>query len=131
MQSASKNPLVVCDYLRSETEAGTLIGLLERMVVPSLQINCFGVVPKLQQPGKWRLIVGLSRPRKHSVNDGVLKEYCSLKYPSVDDAVPMVHALMAHLIGNLPYNGEGVVTYCAGSCYLGQRVERPIHSLPV
>ena len=70
MQSVGKNPLVVCDYLRSETEAGTLIGPLEKMVVPGLYINRFA---KSQQPGKWRLIVDLSCPQKHSVNDGVLK----------------------------------------------------------
>ena len=69
MQSAGKNPLVVCDYLRSETKAGTLIGPLEKMAVPGLHINRLGVIPKLQQPGKWRLIVDLSCPRKHSVND--------------------------------------------------------------
>jgi len=49
MQSAGKNPLVVCDYLRSETEAGMLIGPLEKMAVPGLHINRFA---KLQQSGK-------------------------------------------------------------------------------
>ena len=93
MQSVGKNQLVVCDYLRSETEAGKLIGPLEKMAVPDLHISCFGVIPKSQQPGKWRLIVDLSRPRKHSVNDGVLKEYCYLKYPSVDNAVRVILTL--------------------------------------
>jgi len=93
MQSGGKNPLVFFDYLRSETEAGMLIGPLERMAVPGLHINHFGVIPKSQQPGKWQIIVGLSHPRKHSVNDGVLKEYCSLKYPSVDDTMRVILAV--------------------------------------
>jgi len=52
-----------------------LIGPLEKMAVPGLHVNSFGVIPNR---GKWRLIVDLSHPQKQSINDGVLKEYCSL-----------------------------------------------------
>ena len=35
-----------------------------------IHISPFGIIPKKEQ-GKWRLIVDLSHPRDHSINDGV------------------------------------------------------------
>ena len=47
--------------------------------VPSSSIpihaSSFGVIPKRHQPGKWRLILDLSRPRGSSVNDGISREH--------------------------------------------------------
>ena len=42
------------------------------------------------KPNKWRLIVDLSAPENHSVNDGILKELASLSYMSIDDVVTAV-----------------------------------------
>ena len=50
----------------------------------------FGVIEKLHQPGKYRLIVDLSHPEGHSVNDGIEPDLCTLKYTSVDAAVATV-----------------------------------------
>lgn len=47
--------------------------------------SSFGVIPK-STPGKWRLILDLSSPEGHSVNDGIDQDLCSLSYISVDDA---------------------------------------------
>ena len=58
--------------------------------MPGLHISPFGLVPKKSSPGNWRLIVDLSSPDQHSVNDGIPKELCSLSYCSVDDAVHQV-----------------------------------------
>ena len=52
-----------------------------------VHISRFGVIPKNRQPGKWHLIIDLSHPRGHSVNDGIPSPLCSLSYISVDDAV--------------------------------------------
>ena len=60
---------------------------------PHIQINRFGVIPKPHQPGKWRLIVDLSYSEGGSVNDGIPPELCSLRYPSVDNAVRVILAL--------------------------------------
>ena len=43
-------------------------------------ISHFGVIPKSGQPDKWRLILDLSSPRDHSINDGIEKQLCSFKY---------------------------------------------------
>ena len=51
-----------------------------------LQISQFEVMPK-STPGKWRLILNLSSPEDHSVNDGISEAHCSLSYVSVKDSV--------------------------------------------
>ena len=57
-----------------------------------MQISRFGVIPKQNQPGKWRLILDLSSPSTYSVNDGIDKSWCSMRYASVDDAVNRILA---------------------------------------
>ena len=39
---------MACNYLRGETEARMLIGLLKKLAVPGIHINCFGVILKTQ-----------------------------------------------------------------------------------
>ena len=60
-------------FLREELDA-----------LPEAQINCFGVIPKGHNTGKWCLITDLSFPHGSSVNDGIAPELCSLVYVSVD-----------------------------------------------
>ena len=67
---------VICDYLAEECAAGRVIGLLQP---DDVQVSPFGVIPK-KTPGKWRLIVDLSAPEGHSVNEGVSSEFCLLDY---------------------------------------------------
>ena len=44
------------------------------------------LVPK-SEPNQWRMIVDLSFPFGHNVNDGISSELSSLSYALVDDAV--------------------------------------------
>ena len=80
------NPGPVEEYLATELQAGSIVE-----VPPSytnlVQISCFGVIPKPNQLGKWRLILDLSSPNGSSVNDGIAAELCSVLYISVDTAV--------------------------------------------
>ncbi len=59
-----------------------------------IQCSPFGVIPKKGKPGRWRLIVNLSAPEGHSVNDGIDRELSSVAYTSVDDVVRRVLALV-------------------------------------
>ena len=66
---------------------------------PFLFPNCSGViasnlsvVPK-KTPGKWRVIVNLSRPRRASMNDFIKREFTHVAYSSLDDAAPIMHTL--------------------------------------
>ena len=55
--------------------------------LPVLHVSRFGVIPKRHQPGKWRLILDLSSPAGHNVNDEIVGEDCSLQYMKVDDII--------------------------------------------
>ena len=92
MKSAMDNPGVVDQYLAKEVGLERVIGPLEQAALPSAT-SSFGVIPKPHQPGKYRLILDLSRPKGSSVNDGIDPGVCSLKYASVDQAVQTLMAL--------------------------------------
>lgn len=90
MPSAMVNPQPVTMYLGEERAAGRVLGPLIPAQVPSLQISRFGVIPKSNQPNKWRLILDLSHPTGFSVNDGIDTGMCSLKYTTVEEAVSRI-----------------------------------------
>ena len=80
-QSVANNKDAVDRYVQHEVVCGKLATTSSRV-----HTNPIGLIPKPAQPGKFRLIVDLSAPAGHSVNDGISPELCSLSYASVDDA---------------------------------------------
>jgi len=86
LEGATQRPQVVDDYLSLEVSAGRVVGPFPPRAVPHVHISRFGVIPK-GRSGKWRLIVDLSHPRGHSINDGISKPLCSLKYVTIDAAI--------------------------------------------
>ena len=87
---SSANPGPVEEYLQTELAAGRIVGPFEEVEIPTAQVSRFGVIPKANQPNRWRLILELSSPHGQSVNDGIKKEICSLRYPSIDNAVEKI-----------------------------------------
>ena len=87
MASALPNPQVIDNYLRSEVQLGRVAGPFQQPPLSNLHVSRFGVIPKRNQPGKWRLILDLSSPAGHSVNDGIASEDYSLQYMKVDDII--------------------------------------------
>ena len=63
------------------------MGSFERSEVPKVHLSRFGIIPKSNQPGKWRLIVDLSHPEGRSVNNGISGELCSLQYMRIEEVV--------------------------------------------
>ena len=92
MMSAHQNPQVIEAYLESELRKGRIIGPFSRECIPDVRVSPFGVIPK-SKPGTWRLITNLSSPEGSSVNDGIDKSLCSIRYMSVDDVFNLVKAL--------------------------------------
>eukprot|EP00731_Ephydatia_muelleri_P026363 Em0018g463a len=88
MLSAEVNPSVISEYLDKELRLGRVVGPLPGDT--AVHVSRFGVVPKSSQPGKWRLIVDLSAPENHSVNDGISPESCSLTYTTVECAAELI-----------------------------------------
>ena len=91
--SASANRTVVRDYIHTELEAGRLVGPIDRQVVPLVHTSPIGLVPKSSQVNQWRMIVDLSCPRGHSINDGISQKLASLCYASLDTAVDHIRRL--------------------------------------
>ena len=87
MASALLNPQVIDNYLQSEVQSGRVAGPFSQPPLPVLHVSRFGVIPKRHQPGKWRLILDLSSPAGHSVNDGIVGKDYSLQYMKVDDII--------------------------------------------
>ena len=87
MASALLNPQVIDSYLQSEVQTGRVAGPFSQPPLPVLHVSRFGVIPKRHQPGKWRLILDLSSPAGHNVNDGIAGEDYSLQYMKVDDII--------------------------------------------
>ena len=85
MFSAEQYPSIVDEYLSAELAQGRIVEFYI-----NLHFSPFGVIPKKNKPGKWRLIVDLSAPEGSSVNDAISKEWCSLSYVSVDDVVECI-----------------------------------------
>ena len=61
-----------------------VVGCLPLTVVPDIHISRFDVIPKSHQINKW---LDLSFPKGKSVNVGILKDFCSLYYITIDDAI--------------------------------------------
>lgn len=88
--SAYQHPTVIDEYLANEVTLGRVAGPFRHPPSTNLHISSFGVIPKKNQPGKWRLIVDLSSPSGSSVNDGIDPEQFSLQYVRVDEIISMV-----------------------------------------
>ena len=94
MRSTEEAPEVVQAYLQAERDAGRIIGPIPDAPGGKLaHVSRFGLIPKPHQPGKWRLIVDLSHPTEHSVNDAVYPKWCSLEYASLHQAASIILSL--------------------------------------
>ena len=85
----TQNPEVISHYLSQE------VSLARMKVLPithskDIHTSPIGAIPKKNKPGKWRLIVDLSSPTDHSVNDGISSEWSSVSYPTVDHLSSLV-----------------------------------------
>ena len=87
LKSTLDHPTVIDDYLQHELSLGRISGPYLPSMCPDVHINRFGVIPKNNQPDKWRLITDLSYPSGSSVNDGIPSELCSLTYVTIDNAI--------------------------------------------
>ena len=90
MQSAYEHPSIIDEYITKECALGRVLGPFSPEKIPVLQLSRFGVIPKKHKPNKWRLILDLSHPESFSVNDGIERALCSLKYISVDEIGDMI-----------------------------------------
>ena len=100
MQSAVNVPQVVSKYLDMECRLGRVV-VLDDESAQSVQTSPFGVIPKWENPNDWGLILDLSSPLGHSVNDWIDSARCSLKYACIDQAVCICHSFEVPLLSKL------------------------------
>ena len=93
MLSACTHAEVVNEYLHTEISLGRVAGPFPSEAIQNGHISRFGVIPNNHQPNKWRLIVDLSYPTGHSVNDRISPPLCTLHYVTTDDAVNQIFSL--------------------------------------
>ena len=86
--SAQQHPSVIDDYLKKEVTLGRVFGPTNSPPIFNLHISRFGVIPK--KGSGWRLILDLSYPFGHSVNDGINKDEFALTYSKVKDAIDLI-----------------------------------------
>ncbi len=80
------------EKLEKEIKLGRMAGPFGSRPLSRLIVSPIGLVPK-SQPGKYRLIQHLSFPHGSSINDGIDREMCTVKYNSFDVAI--THAVGA------------------------------------
>lgn len=88
LQSALDNLPILRHKIQKEIEAGRVMGPFKDPPFPNCQVSPLGLVPK--KNGDFRIIQHLSAPEGSSVNDGIPKEFCSVQYQNIDDAVALV-----------------------------------------
>ena len=84
IRSSLQHPSVINNYLKAEVSLGWVEGPFRSSPFSHLHISRFGVIPKSNQPGNWHLILNLSAPEGHSVNDGIPKPIFSIQYGTAD-----------------------------------------------
>ena len=87
LQCSYDHSEVMDKYLHTEISQYGVVGPFPMDSLPGSHISRFGVILKGHQTNKWRLIVDLSHPHGFSVNDGIPKFLCSMKFISIDDAI--------------------------------------------
>ena len=100
MQSAADVPQMVSRYQDMECRLGSVV-ILDDKSAQSVQTSPFGLIPKWEKPDDWCLILDLSSPLGHSVNDGINPTRCLLKYASNDQAVCICRSLGEALLSKL------------------------------
>ena len=90
--SSAKKRTVIDVYLANQCAQKRVLGQFDEYDLPHLHGGCLGIVLK-HTPGCWRLIVDLSSPENHSVNDETSRKLCSLAYISVNSAAKIVAQL--------------------------------------
>ena len=94
LRSTREHPEVVDAYLERVVQLRRVVRL-QGVDVPDVQVSPIGVIPKHNRPDKLRLIVDLTYPEGESVNAGLDRAQCSIRYTSVDTAAQIISQLGA------------------------------------
>ena len=91
-KSVFHNYASVKKKLDKEISQGRISDPFSSPPFPTLRCSPLALIPK-SVPGEFRLVLNLSYLPNNSVNDFIDKQFCTVRYSSVDEAVRMVHIL--------------------------------------
>ena len=89
LHTAKEHPEVVSHKIAKELSLGRIMGPFIHCPFDNPVISPLGLQPKKEQ-GKFRVIHDLSYPEGASINAGIPREFSSVKYSSVSDAVQCI-----------------------------------------
>ena len=89
--SARNNPDAVHTAINKELVRKHTSGPFNAPPFSTLHCSPLGAVPK--KDNSYRIILDLSSPRGHSINEGIPRDQFSVRYSSFDDAVKLVSSL--------------------------------------
>lgn len=92
LKSAYELPNEILEKINSEVKLNRIAGPFKSQPFYNFVTSPIGLVPK-KTPGKFRFIHHLSHPKGTSVNDGILEEFSSVSYSTVDDAIAIMKSL--------------------------------------
>ena len=92
LKSTLMHPEITKEKIDNELKAGRFIGPFLDPPFDNQIVSPIGLQPK-KTNNKFRLITHLSHPKGSSVNDGISKEFSSVKYASVVDAISILKKL--------------------------------------
>ena len=129
LQSVRQRTQMALEKLDKEVSLGRMAGPFTTPPFENLCISPIGLVPKAEA-GQFRLIHHLSYPESESVNDGIDKSQCSVKYSTFDDAL---HLVMRAGKGSLLATADIKSAFCllpinpSDFCLLGIKVQGRIY----
>ena len=89
LRSALSKPDIVNIKLEKEIKLGRIIGPFQESPFKNHVISPLGLVEK-KTPGEYRVIHHLSYPAGSSINDGIPRDYASVHYTSISDAINVI-----------------------------------------
>ena len=90
--SSQDHQAIVSAFLQEQVQSGYILGPYSPDLCPGVICSSLGVVPK-SSPGKFRIIVDLSSPKGHSINNNLCRHLTRVAYSSVEDATMLMQAL--------------------------------------
>jgi hypothetical protein len=85
------NPDLVREKIFKEIDLDRVAGPFDYPPMPTFMVFPIFLVRK--KNGDLRLIHNLSYPTHNSVNDFIDPEFCTVRYPSIDDAIDMINRI--------------------------------------
>ena len=89
LKSSFENAKVVKRKMLKELSEKRFSGPFSTPPYKNFQINPIGLVPK-KEPNSFRMITNLSSPEGRSINDNISKEFSSVSYASIQDAIKIL-----------------------------------------